>query len=216
MRTSQKSKDLRQDPLLLRDHFKPGGKLGIPLVNKSVVDITAIKLIGSDQISDRARISDKAKTVHFFKDDVKIEKYYSDPDKYLYRLAQYTHVLTPDYSLYPEMPLAVQIINTFKSRWCGAYWQEHNLSVIPTVSWSTAESFDFCFEGLERETVVSISSISSLKDKNGFLAGYNEMKKRINPTQVLCYGAAFPEMGDEVIVVDYLEATGRSKLWAAG
>ena len=125
-------------------------------------------------------------------------------------MAQYTHILTPDYSLYTDMAMPVQVINTFKNRWCGAYWQEHGLSIIPTVSWSTDESFDFCFDGLENGTVVAISTLGGLKEKNKFLRGYFEMTKRINPRQVLCFGKAFPEMGDEVIVVPYLEATGRA------
>jgi len=108
------------------------------------------------------------------------------------------------------MAMPVQVINTFKNRWCGAYWQEHGLSIIPTVSWSTDESFDFCFDGLENGTVVAISTLGGLKEKNKFLRGYFEMTKRINPRQVLCFGKAFPEMGDEVIVVPYLEATGRA------
>ena len=38
------------------------------------------------------------------------------------------------------------------------------------------------------------------------------MKKRINPRQVLCFGKTFPEMGDEVIYVSYLETTRREKV----
>jgi hypothetical protein len=144
-------------------------------------------------------------------EDSKLERFYSRPEKNLLCLAQYAHVFTPDYSLYTDMPMAVQIMNTFRNRWCGAYWQEHNLSVIPTVSWSSDESFEFCFDGLEYETVVAISTLGVLTSKEQFLRGYNEMKKRINPKQVLCFGKAFPEMGEEVIVAGYLEATGRAK-----
>ena len=193
-----------------RDDFKSTGRWGIPLIKKSTVDITKIQLIGSDKIRIIDTTPNIMKTVHFFVDDIKLEKFYNNPEKYLYRLAQYTNVLTPDYSLYTGTPMALQISNTFKNRWCGAYWQEYSLSVIPTVSWSTEESFDFCFDGLEYETVVAISTLGGLRNKKLFLRGYNEMKKRINPRQVLCFGKAFPEMGDEVFVVDYLKTTGRS------
>jgi len=202
---------MRQNFKLLRNDFRADNKWGIPIIKKCDVDITELLLVGID----KTRISDKSKntlkTVHFFVDDYKIEKLYNKPESYLFRLAQYPNVLTPDYSLYRDMPLALQINNTFKNRWCGAYWQEYGLSVIPTVSWSTIDSFEFCFDGLEYETVVAVSTLGGLTEKEHFLRGYFEMKNKINPRQVLCFGETFPEMGYEVIKVDYLETTGRSR-----
>lgn len=37
------------------------------------------------------------------------------------------------------------------------------------------------------------------------------MIKRIQPTNVLCYGKPFTEMGNEIIYIDYLNTTGRVK-----
>jgi hypothetical protein len=205
------SKELRQCPKFLRNDFATASKWGIPFLKKCEVDITNIQLIGSDKIRTNDTSINILKTVHFFVEDNKLGKYYSHPEKYLPRLAQYAHILTPDFSLYTDMPMAIQVYNTFKSRWCGAYWQEHNLSVIPTVSWSTDDSFEFCFNGLEYGTIVAVSTVGGLKNKELFLRGYFEMKRRINPNRVLCFGRAFPEMGNEVITVDYLETTGRVK-----
>jgi len=209
--SKQSSKELRQSFKLLRNDFETAGRWNIPILKKSDVDITRIQLISSNDIRIKDQSPNILETVHFFVDDSRMEKYYGIPESFLSRLAQYHHVLTPDYSLYTDMPMASQIYNTFKNRWCGAYWQEHGLSVIPTVSWSTDESFEFCFDGLEHETVVAVSTVGGLTKKELFLRGYCEMKKRINPKQVLCFGKAFPEMGDEVIMVDYLETTRRKK-----
>ena len=205
------SKNIRQNPKLLRNDFPTSGKWDMPIIKKCKVDVENVQLVGSDKIRIKDHSANIYKSVHFFVDDNKLDKYYNDSELYLPRLAQYPHVLTPDYSLYVDMPMALQIHNTFKSRWCGAYWQEHNLSVIPTVSWSTDASYEFCFDGLEYETVVAVSTLGGLTNKDLFLNGYFEMKERVNPKQVLCFGKAFPEMGDEVIAVDYLETTGRSK-----
>ena len=207
------SKELRQDPLFLRNDFPISGKYGMPIIKKCDVDISTLNLIGSDKIKiNETQMSlSILRTVHFFLDDNKLERYYYQPQKYIERLAQYPHVLTPDYSLYTDMSIAMQIFNTFKNRWCGAYWQEHRLSVIPTVGWSTNASYEFCFDGLENGTVVAVSTIGGLKNKDLFLRGYFEMKERIAPKQVLCYGNAFPEMGDEVIAVDYKKTIWRAK-----
>ena len=187
------------------------GKYGIPLIKKCTLDIADLRLIGSDKI----RITDKStnilKAVHFYVEDNKLDRYYNQPQNYLPRLAQYPHVLTPDYSLYTDMPIALQINNTFKSRWCGAYWQDNGLSVIPSVSWSTEASYEFCFDGLEQGTVVAISTVGGLTNKDSFLKGYFEMKTRIKPKQTLCFGKPFAEMGDEVVFVNYLKTTGRKK-----
>ena len=204
------SRNLRQDSLLLRNDFPTKGKWGIPLIKKCDVNIQDIQLIGVDRIKKDDISGNIVKTVHFFVEDIKLERYYNHPERYVYHLAQYPHILTPDFSLYTDMPLAIQAYNTLRNRWCGAYWQEQNLSVIPTVSWAGEDSYEFCFDGLEEGTVVAISTIGVLKEKELFLKGYHEMKKRLNPTQVLCFGKAFPEMGNEVYVVDYLETTGRA------
>jgi hypothetical protein len=187
------------------------GKYGMPLIKKCNVNAADLQLIGSDKIRKTDKSANIFKTIHFFVEDNKLDRYYNQPRNYLLRLAQYPHVLTPDYSLYTDMPIALQIHNTFKSRWCGAYWQENGLSVIPSVSWSTETSYEFCFDGLEQGTVVAISTVGGLSNKDQFLRGYFEMKKRINPKQTLCFGKAFTEMCDEVIVVNYLKATGREK-----
>ncbi|MEA5024262.1 hypothetical protein SDC9_09372 [bioreactor metagenome] len=213
------SEELRQDPGLLRNSYPTSGKWDMPIIKKSEVDITGVKLIRADHIrrKDNRAVADK--TVHFFVEDNKLDRYYDNPENYRLRLAQYAHVLTPDYSLYIDMPLSIQIYNTFRSRYCGADWQDYGLSVIPTVSWSTSESYDFCFDGIELGSVVAVSTVGGLRNnklskeefKKLFLEGYWEMKRRINPRQVLCYGTAFCEMGEEVISVPYFETIRRGK-----
>ena len=205
------SKSLRQDFRLLRNDFKAVGKWQIPIIKKCEINIAGIELIPSDHVRIEAPINDISKTVHFFVEDDKLERYYQKPENYIRRLAQYQHVLTPDYSLYIDMPLTLQLYNTFRSRWCGAYWQYHQLSVIPTISWGETDSFEFCFLGIEFESVVAISTLGCLKSKESFLKGYFEMKKRINPKQVLCFGKAFSELGPEVINVSYNKASRRTE-----
>lgn len=63
------------------------------------------------------------------------------------KLKQYYCLLSPDYSLYTDMPLALQIKNTFKNRWCGAYWQSLGLNVIPTIEWEMKEVLIFALRG---------------------------------------------------------------------
>lgn len=101
------------------------------------------------------------------------------------------------------MPRWMQLANVAKNRWCGAYWQAHGLTVIPTISWAGASSFDFCFDGVEQNAVVAIGMIGCKKSRVGFLRGYHAMLERLNPSKVICFGEPFPEMDGNIVPVDY-------------
>ncbi len=92
----------------------------------------------------RTRLRDKAllakSGLHFWLDDYRFEAVWSRPFQTLAGLTDYGAVLTPDFSLYRDQPLAVQIWQTYRTRWLGAFWQAHALPVIPTVSWSNTKS----------------------------------------------------------------------------
>ena len=91
------------------------------------------------------------------------------------------------------------------------YWQEHGLTVIPTISWSSYQSFEFCFEGVEEGSIAAISTVGCRKSKKDFLRGYDAMLERIRPEAVICYGQPFEKMRGNLIEVSYTE-TRRVKL----
>ena len=67
----------------------------------------------------------------------------------------------------------------------------HGMIVYPTISWSTPDSYDWCFDGEPVGGIVAVSSVGCLKgkeSKQGFLSGYDEMVKRLNPSFVIFYG----------------------------
>ena len=91
--------------------------------------------------------------VHFYLDDYQFERVWASPTRYVKLLRQYSCVLSPDFSLYTDMPMAMQIWNTYRSRLLGQYWQDNGINVIPTVSWSDERSYSFCFDGLPQTNV---------------------------------------------------------------
>jgi len=136
--------------------------------------------------------------VHFFMDDYRFESVWRRPVQTLSSLSQHwERVLTPDFSLFYDCPLIMQMWNVYRSRWMGCWWMAQGLEVIPTVSWSLASSYDFCFLGLPERSVLAISTVGTHKDRSAkapFLAGFEEMLKRLNPSAVLCYGKPYVEM----------------------
>lgn len=55
-----------------------------------------------------------------------------------------------------KWPLSCKLYN-FWNRWCGVYWASKGIWVIPTVNWGDESTFDFCFDGIEKGSVVAVS-----------------------------------------------------------
>ena len=68
-----------------------------------------------------------------------------------------------------EMDKWRKIENVAKNRWVGAFWQEHGLIVIPTISWGKPSTFDYCFDGDEEGSIVAISTLGCKNAKRDFL-----------------------------------------------
>ncbi len=200
------SKKMRDNPLFMRNNFQTVGKWGIPLIDKQELCTDDIKLIACSDTRANDNEENKKKGVHFFVDDYRFEGIYRNPERTLNRYSQYKFLLTPDFSTYAEMDLWRQLESVAKNRWVGAYWQSKGLIVIPTISWSTARSFEFCFDGVECESIVAIGMIGCKHSKTAFMRGYNEMLERINPKSIIVFGTPLPEMRGNIITVDYRES----------
>ena len=130
---------------------------------------------------------DYSSCVHFFLDDYQFERIWQRPDFYIEKLLEFDSVLTPDFSLYLDMPIAMQVWNIYRSRLIGQLMQDYGLTVIPTVSWASEESFDFCFDGLPKNSTLAISTIGVKQNKEQFEIwknGVTEMIKRLTPKRI--------------------------------
>lgn len=201
----------RTSPFLLRNQFNGTGKFKIPIIPKfweQEGDFTDLRLIGFDKTKLESN-NHLDRMVHFFLYDYKFERVWKNPDTDLEKLKRYKAVLTPDFSMYMEMNPTLQLYNTFRNRWCGAYYASKGIRVIPTVSWGNENTFEFCFDGIEKGSVVAVSTYMVTEhnhhkeQKEFFLKGYNEMLRRIEPTKIICYNEPFPEMHGNIIFVDY-------------
>ena len=129
--------------------------------------------------------------IHFYVDDYQFERVWNYPEKYLDTLFEYDCILTPDFSLYIDMPMAMKIWNVYRSRQIGAYYQSKGIKVIPTISWAEEDTFKFCFKGIPKGSIVSISTIGVKRDESAmkiWIDGVDEMIKQIEPTAILVYG----------------------------
>lgn len=186
---------------LVRNEFlnnhKCTSKHNFPIIKKQNVDISKIKFLSCQNIKENDD-ENKDKTIHFFTYDWLFEKFYQNPDDYVDKLKQYYAILSPDFSLFTNMPKALQIASVFKNRWCGAYYQSKGIKVIPTVSWGDESTFDFCFEGIEEGSIVAVCTYYRENCEEEFMPGYNKMLDVIKPSAIICYDEPFKEMKGDI------------------
>lgn len=134
---------------------------------------------------------DFSSAIHFFIDDYQFERLWNRPQDYLDLLRKFDSVLTPDFSLYMDMPLPMQRWNEYRRRALGFYWQQNGIKVIPTISWSDRRSYGFCFDGLPKHSTIATSSVGVKRDEQAtkiWFAGMTEAIKRLEPARILLYG----------------------------
>lgn len=130
--------------------------------------------------------------VHFYEHDYKYEKLWNRPEKYISRLKKFKGVISPDFSLYRDMPLAMQIWNNYRNRVLCYYFSANGIDVIPNVRFSDERSYEFCFEGIGKEGVISVGTHGCIKrkeDKEYFKKGIDETIRRLSPKTIVVYGS---------------------------
>jgi len=147
------------------------------------------KLIPFSQIK---YTEDFNQAVHFYEPDDNIECFANNPHRYLQRLKKFKAVITPDFSVYRDMPLVVQRHQTYLNRAFGFWLQKNGVPIIPNVRYGDERSYSFCFEGIPQNSVISIGTHGSIKrneDIKYHIKGILETIKHLKPSTILIYGA---------------------------
>lgn len=192
-------RNIRNYENLERRMFKGVGEYDIPKLKLTLFegDCEFISFNYASGCKDR-----KNKGVHFFIDDYQFNRLWTNIDRYVDMLSQFKYVMTPDFSTYTDFTKAIQIYNHYRKHWVGAYLQEAGVQVIPTISWSTPDSFEWCFDGEPEGGTVAVSSVGCMNSKTKkqlFLSGYNEMVKRVQPDSIIFYGNVPEECNGNIV-----------------
>lgn len=178
------------------------GRDGFPRLPRS--DARPAELQGFNYAKSTPAGEKRGKGCHFFIDDYQFERVWQRPDAYLAALRGYDCVLTPDFSLYMDMPDAMQRWNRYRSAALGHHWAENGIAVVPTLSWAQPSSYQFCFKGIPRHSTVATSTVGVARDEDArkvWCDGMREAMRRLEPSRVLLYGAniGFDFGGCEVV-----------------
>lgn len=179
--------------------YDGAGQYGIPIIEPAYPKDLDSWIRFNDALSCK---TPEKMAVHFYTDDYRFSRLWAAPDTYIPALRNFKAVCTPDFSMYTDFPVAAQIWNHYRKHWLGAYWQEHGITVIPTIGWSNEDSFEWCFDGEPTHSVVSVSSIGVQVNSEAarlFKLGYDEMLRRLEPTRVYFMGKIPEGIGGPII-----------------
>lgn len=160
--------------------------------------------------------------VHFYTHDRHFECVWNRPGRYLSVFQRFGGVITPDFSLYREMPLAMQIWNTYRNRAIAFWLQREGVPIVPNVRWGDERTYEFAFEGLPVGGTVAVSAHGTLQkkeDREYFKKGLGYMVERLRPQTVIAYSrtpddifAEHKQHGLEIIEIPYYAATLRKEV----
>jgi hypothetical protein len=148
--------------------------------------------------------------VCFYEDDFLFERIWNSPTRYVSHLSRFDGVISPDFSVYYDMPFSMQIWNIFRSRTIGAYLQHQAIKVIPNIRFGDERTFQCCCDGISKHSVISIGTLGCIKVKSYrdiFEKGIEYVASTLEPETILFYGTApgnislLKEKGINIVVI---------------
>ena len=131
--------------------------------------------------------------VHFYEDDVNFERIWNNPRKYLPILKKFDGVISPDFSVYRDMPLVMQQWNIYRGHAIGHWLQEHSIPLIANVRWGDERTYKLSCAGVATEGTIAVGShgcIKLAKEREYFSAGLAYVIKTLKPKVIIVYGTA--------------------------
>lgn len=126
---------------------------------------------------------------HMFVDDSKFEPLWNQPHKQIETLKNFQFVCAPDFSMWASMPLPMQHYNKYRLHALSCYLWLEGVNIIPVAVWNDLSSFEWCFDGMPKNSVIAIGTNGISKDgRNSFRAGFYEMIRQLKPIQIVWVG----------------------------
>ena len=164
------------------------GKLEIPIIEAE--SALPNRLI---PFSKALKTEDYDQWVHFYEDDEKFERVWNKPYYYLQKLRKFKGVITPDFSIYRDMPLVMQEWNTYRGKAIGHFLQNYGIAVLPNVRTGDERTYDFCCNGIVPGKTICVGSHGCVKineERSFFKKGLDVIVDKIRPTCIVVYGTA--------------------------
>ena len=129
--------------------------------------------------------------IHFYEHDSSFERLWRNPQKYLSIIKRFKGIISPDYSLYYDMPLCMQKHNTYRGKALAHWLQENGVEVIPNVRWGDERTFKTACLGVEKGKTIAVGThgcIKTVEGRNMFIRGFDYVINKLKPKTVIVYG----------------------------
>ena len=154
---------LRQCENMDKASFEGVGKYEVPRILPMEIE-EPVEMIGFNFAAKHRHPEQVG--VHFFLKDYQFSRLWTSPDIYTDMLRKFRFVCTPDFSMFTDFPLALQINSHYRKHWR-------------------------CFDGEPENSTVAVSSVGTQMERRAkslFLLGYEQMISRLQPKMVLFHG----------------------------
>ena len=185
------------------------GKYQIPMIPACNLDYMPEDSIDFEESFSRKIKNHRKINVNFYIDDVKFTRLWNNPDKYLEHLKCFHSVTMPDFSICTGdsgMPLALNIYNKYRNHALAWYLHMNGINIVPSVPILDKDNLDWCFDGLPKNSILSVCTNGRVRSKAArleFCDGFKAMCDRLEPTCVWIVGKIPDELNTDVSIVNY-------------
>lgn len=186
------------------------GKYQIPMIPAYQFDLIPEDSIDFEESFSRKIKNHRKLNVSFYVDDCKFLRCWNNPDKYIDHLSCFHSVTMPDFSISTGelgMPFALNIYNKYRNHALAWYLHMNDIKIIPSVSIADKDSYDWCFDGLPKNSVLSVCTNGRVRSKAArleFCEGFKVMRDRLEPTKVVIVGRIPDELSTDVPIINFM------------
>ena len=190
-------------------------KYQFPIIPQCTLDNIPEDSIDFEESFSRKIKNHRKLNVNFYIDDTKFTRFWNNPDKYLEHLKCFHSVTMPDFSISTGergMPMPLNIYNKYRNHALAWYLYLNDITVVPSVPIADKDSYDWCFDGLPKSSVLSVCTNGRIKAKASrieFCDGFKVMCDRLEPIKVIIVGRVPDELKTDVEIVNYMTRNQR-------
>ena len=185
------------------------GKYQIPMIPVCNLDYLPEDSIDFEESFSRKIKNHRKLNVNFYIDDTKFTRLWNNPDKYMEHLKCFHSVTMPDFSISTGssgMPFSLNIYNKYRNHAIAWYLYMHDITVIPSVPIADKDSYDWCFDGLPKHSILSVCTNGRVRAKASrieFCYGFKVMCERLEPKRVIIVGRIPDELNADIPITNF-------------
>ena len=153
--------------------------------------------------------------VHFYQHDYKFDGtrrgIWFQPQRATKIFRHFAGIITPDFSTNLDFPFPWKIFNTYRMRAFGYWYGTLGGAVINNVRWGEEDTFGWCFDGISKNSIVSIGTVASglcnHENRKLFETGFFKMIEVLRPHTIIVYGSdkysCFDSIRQQIKIVQF-------------